>query len=541
MPMHPNFATLYEAIAAQEPDAGAIVQGDRRISWGELDDVASRLAGAFSAWQLQPGDRVGLYLRNGPEYLELAYGAFKARAVPININYRYRAGEVDYLLLDADARVLVFDGSLASHVAACAELDGRMLVQVDDGSGPLLDGAQWYHDVVAGAEPLPPVERSGDDHLILYTGGTTGMPKGVVWRHGDLFQTLGLPAYQAVGLAVPETPEEAAAVAAQLRTDGAAPVLLSAPPLIHGTALFLAMAAFLRGGTVVLLSSGSFDADELWRHVQGERVTDLAIVGDPFARPMLSALEAAEARGEPYDISSVRIISSSGIAWGSEVKRGLRARGQMVMLDMLGASEGGPFATSMTLPGQEPPETATFTIADRAVLLDEAGRPIPRGSDQVGVLAYKGSGPIGYHGDPDKTASTFRTIDGERYVVLGDLATVAADGTVTFLGRGSMCINTGGEKVYPEEVEDVLRDHAAVSDCYVVGVPDDTYGEAVAAVVLAARPVADDELVAHVRSRLAGYKQPRHIVQVDELVRSPTGKSDYAWAKAQALQAVAAR
>ena len=540
MPMHPNFATLYEAIAAQEPEAEAIVQGDRRIAWGELDDVASRLAGALTSWGLQPGDRVALYLRNGPEYLQLAYGAFKARAVPVNVNFRYQAGEVDYLLVDSDARVLVFDGSLAPQVAACRELAGRVLVQVDDGSGPLLEGASWYADVVEGASPLPPVERSGDDELILYTGGTTGMPKGVVWRHGDLFQTLGFSAYSAVGLAVPETPEEAAAVAARLRADGAAPVLLSAPPLIHGTALFLAMSAFLRGGTVVLLSSGRFDADELWRQVQQERVSDLAIVGDPFARPMVAALEAAEGRGEPYDISSVRIISSSGIAWGATAKRGLRARGQMVLLDMLGASEGGPFATSMTLPGQEPPDTATFTIAERAVLLDEAGRPIPRGSDQVGILAYKGSGPIGYHGDPDKTAATFRTIDGERHVVLGDLATVAADGTVTFMGRGSMCINTGGEKVYPEEVEDVLRDHPAVSDCYVVGVPDDTYGEAVAAVI-ACRPVGDDELVAHVRSRLAGYKQPRHIVRVDELVRSPTGKSDYAWAREAALRGLARR
>ncbi len=541
MTMHPNFATLYEAIAAIDPRAEAIIQGDRRIGWGQFDDVASRLAGALIGWGLRPGDRIGLYLRNGPEYLELAYGAFKARVVPVNINYRYRAGEVDHLLCDSDARVLVFEGSLVTHVQDCEALAGRVLVQVDDGSAPLLDGARWYHDVVAGSEPLEPVERSGDDQLILYTGGTTGMPKGVVWRHGDLFQTLGFPAYSAVGLAIPESPEEAAAVAAQLRADGVAPVLLSAPPLIHGTALFLAMSAFLRGGTVVLLSSGGFDADELWRQVQGERVSDLAIVGDPFARPMVRALEAAEARDEAYDISSVRIISSSGIAWGAEVKRGLRARGQMVLLDMLGASEGGPFATSMTLPGQEPPETATFTISERAVLLDEEGRLIPRGSDRVGVLAYRGSGPIGYHGDPDKTAATFRTIDGERYVVLGDLATAAADGTVTFIGRGSMCINTGGEKVYPEEVEDVLRGHTAVSDCYVVGVPDETYGEAVAAVVLATGPVADDELVDHVRSRLAAYKQPRHIVRVDELVRSPTGKSDYAWAREVARRALGRR
>lgn len=536
--MHPNFATLFEALARQEPDAEAIVHGGRRISWASFDDTASRLAAALSDGGVGPGERVALYLHNGPEYLELAYGAFKARAVPVNVNYRYRSGEVDHLLADADARVLVFDGALAEQVAGCRAVDDRRLIQVDDGSAALFEGATWYHDVVAGAGPADPVERSGDDDLILYTGGTTGLPKGVVWHHGDLFNTLAFSAYQAVGLAIPSTPEEAADAAAELRASGSAPRMLSAPPLIHGTALFLSMTAFLRGGTVILLPSGPFDAHELWRQVQAERVTDLAIVGEPFARPMVKALEEAEAGGEPYDISSVRIISSSGIGWSADTKRALRARGDMVMLDMLGASEGGPFATSMTMPGQQPPATATFTIAERAVLLDESGGEIPRGTDRVGLLAYKGAGPIGYHGDPAKTAETFRTIGGERYVVPGDMATVAEDGTVTFLGRGSACINTGGEKVYAEEVEEVLRTHPAVTDCYVVGVPDERYGETVTAVVQTGGAVTDGELVDHVRARLAGYKQPRHLVRVDELVRSPTGKSDYRWALARATAAL---
>lgn len=537
--LHPNWADLYEAVTALDPNAEAIVQGDRRITWGAFDDTASRLAATFAAWGLEPGARIALYLYNGPEYLELAYGAFKARVVPTNVNFRYQAEEVRYLLRDSGAEVLVFHGSLAERVAGLGGSAPAHLVQIDDGAAPLLDGAVWYHELLT-TDPAGPAERSGDDLLILYTGGTTGMPKGVMWRHGDLFQTLAFPAYTAAGMPIPETAAGVADAALTLRTSGASPVMLSAPPLIHGTALFLAMAAFLRGGKVVLLESRRFDADELWRLVEREGVTDLAIVGDPFARPMVEGLERREASGEPVDLSSVRVISSSGITWGHETKAAFRARGQMMMLDMLGASEGGPFATSMTLPGQEPPETATFTIAERAVLLDEDGSVIPPGTDQIGILAVRGAGPIGYFNDPVKTAATFPEIDGERYVVPGDYATVAADGTVTFVGRGSVCINTGGEKVFPEEVEEVLKRHASVVDCNVVGVPDDRFGEAVTAVVQLAggAEVTDEDLIEHVKEHLAGYKQPRHIVRVPELVRSPTGKSDYRLARQTAVDAI---
>jgi 3-oxocholest-4-en-26-oate---CoA ligase len=537
--LHPNWANLYEAIAALDPRAEAIVQADRRITWGEFDETASRLAGAFAHWNLPRNSRVALYLYNGPEYLELAYGAFKARVVPMNVNFRYRAEEVQYLLADSEADVLVFHGALAGNVAQLADATPDHLVQIDDGEAPLLDGARWYHDVLAESSPAGPVERDGDDLLILYTGGTTGMPKGVVWRHGDLFHALSLPAYVAAGLDVPTTVDGVTEATRALRTAGASPIMISAPPLIHGTALFLAMAAFVRGGKVVLLESRRFDAHELWDLVERERVTDVVIVGDPFAKPLVAALEEREEQHRPVDLSSVRVISSSGITWAAPTKRALRARGQMLLLDMLGASEGGPFATSMTLPGEQPAETATFKIGDRAVLLDEDDKLIQPGTGQIGVLAVRGAGPIGYWNDPVTTAGTFRTIDGERFVVPGDYATVAEDGTVSFVGRGSVSINSGGEKVFPEEVEEVLKTHPSVVDCNVVGVPDERFGEAVTAVVqLGDDDVTDEELIEHVKARLAGYKQPRHVVRVSELVRSPTGKSDYRLAKATALDAL---
>ncbi|CAN5687849.1 acyl-CoA synthetase [soil metagenome] len=544
MALHKNWADLYEAITSLDPEADAIVQGDRRISWRQFDDTAARLATVLTGWGLEPGARIALFLFNGPEYLEVAYGAFKARVVPTNVNFRYQAGEVAYLLRDSGAEVLVFHGALADRVAAVDAADRPAhLVQIDDGATPLLDGAEWYHDLIAGSTPAAPAERSGDDLLILYTGGTTGMPKGVVWRHGDLFQAIAYPAYVAAGLDVPTSVDEVADATAALRAAGAAPAMVSAPPLIHGTALFLAMGTLLRGGSVVLLESRRFDADELWQLVETHGVTDIAIVGDPFARPMVDALVGREAAGNPVDLSSVRVISSSGITWGHSLKAALRARGQMVLLDMVGASEGGPFAMSMTLPGQQPAETATFKIADRGVLLDEDDEVIPPGDGRIGVLAYKGSGPIGYWNDAAKSATVFREIRGERHVSPGDYAQVAADGTVTFVGRGSVCINSGGEKVFPEEVEEALKSHDAVVDCNVVGVPDDRYGEAVTAVVqlgAGGDSVNDDDLVAHVKQRLAGYKAPRHIVRVPELVRSPTGKSDYRHAKATAVEALSA-
>ncbi len=540
--MDENFATLWESLADTMPAHEAIVVGDRRITWVELDDRAARLASALAAVGVGPGDTVALYLYNCPEYLEFGYAAFKLRAIPVNVNYRYLDDELLYLLADSQAKVLVFHGALGERIGA---IRGRApgvgaVIQVYDGS-PAVEGALHYEQLIAEHEPAARIPRSGSDLLILYTGGTTGMPKGVVWNHGDLFVTLGYPSYTTLGVPIPEVPAEVGATALQVREMGGAPVTLSGPPLMHGTALFLSMSTFLLAGTVVMLESRRFDAEEMLRLVHQEGVTQMVIVGDAFARPMAAALEQADRDGRPYDLSSLKRIASSGMMWSTPFKRPFMDRGQMVLLDMLGASEGGPFAVAMSLPGDDP-ETATFKIAERCVVFDEEWQPIPHGSGKVGVLGVSGVGPMGYHRDDAKTAGTFRTIDGVRYTIPGDFATVDADGTLHLLGRGSVCINTGGEKVYPEEVEEAAKLHPAVADCNAVGVPDERLGEAVTLVV-APEPGAaptEQDIIEFVKGRIAGYKAPRRVVFVDEIRRSGSGKADYRWARETATEGLGA-
>jgi fatty-acyl-CoA synthase len=538
-----NWATLWEALAAAQPDHVAVVVGDRQLRWRDLEQRAARLAGAFGAHGVGVGSKVAQLLYNCPEYIESVFAAFKVRATPVNVNYRYLADEVAYILANSDAEVLVFHGSLADRLADVSDRAPhlRLLLQVDDGA-PLLDGALWYHEVLESADAAAPIERSGDDLLFLYTGGTTGLPKGVMWRHVDLFGALAFTGYVSAGLEVPTTSEQVGAVAAALNAEGRSPVNLCAPPLMHGTALFLAISAFVMGGTVVLLGGRRFDADELWRLVEQHRVTQLSIVGDAFARPMVAALEAAATAGTAFRLGSLQRIVSTGATLSAEHKRAFQHHApQVVIIDMIGASEGGPFAISMTMPGQAPADTAVFTAPPNAVVIDDStGMPAERGSGVVGMLAVSGPMPTGYYGDEAKTASTFRTIDGVRYTVPGDYATIEADGTVHLLGRGSVCINTGGEKVYPEEVEVAARSHPAVLDCTVVGVADARFGEAVTLVAsLHPGAAADDrDVIDHVRGRLAAYKAPKRVVWVDTIERSPSGKADYRWARSVAEQAV---
>jgi fatty-acyl-CoA synthase len=540
-----NWATLWESLAAAQPDHGAVVVGERIIRWRDLEARAARLASVFIDAGLGHDAKVAQLLHNCPEYLESVFAAFKVRATPVNVNYRYLADEIAYVLDNSDAEAVVFHGSLGDRIATVRERLPRLrlLLQVDDGS-PLIEGARWYDDALAAALPAEASERSGDDQLFLYTGGTTGLPKGVMWSHADLFGALAYTGYVAAGLEVPSTPAGVGAVAASLNAAGRSPVNLCAPPLMHGTALFLAIQAFVMGGTVVLLGGRRFDPDELWRLVEQHRVTQLSIVGDAFARPMAAALDAAAARGSPYRVDSLQRIVSTGATLSAELKRAFQDHApQVTIIDMIGASEGGPFALSMTLPGQAPAETAVFSAPPNAVVIDDhTGRPAARGSGVVGMLAVSGPMPSGYYGDPERTASTFRTIDGVRYSVPGDYATIDVDGTVHLLGRGSVCINTGGEKVFPEEVEVAARTHPGVVDCTVVGVADERFGEAVTLVAsrqTGSSPVSDDELVTHLRARLAPYKVPRRIVWVDTVERSPSGKGDYRWARRAAEAALA--
>jgi 3-oxocholest-4-en-26-oate---CoA ligase len=528
-----NWATLWEAIADAQPDHVAVVVGDETMTWNYLEARAARLAGALAARGVGTGTKVAQLLYNCPEYLESVFASFKLRATPVNLNYRYLADEIAYVLDNADAEVVVFHGSLADRLVGVRDrLPGlRVLLQVDDGS-PLLEGAEWFHEAIATAQPAPRIERSGDDLLFLYTGGTTGSPKGVMWRHADLWGALAFTSYISAGLELPTTPDQVGSLAADLQVAGRSPVNLCAPPLMHGTALFLAISAFVMGGTVVLLGGRRFDADELLRLTAQHRVTQWSIVGDAFARPIAAALASGE-----YDLSSLQRVVSTGATLSADLKRVIQRHAPAALIiDMIGASEGGPFAVSMTMPGTEPGDTAVFTAPPNAVTLDEDGALIERGSGRLGVLAVSGPMPLGYYKDPERSAATFRVVDGVRYTVPGDYAVIDEDGTVHLLGRGSVCINTGGEKVYPEEVEVAARSHPGVLDCNAVGVPDERFGQMV---VLVASPqpggsVTDDEVIEHVKARIAHYKAPKRIVWVDAVYRSPSGKADYRWAQQQA-------
>ncbi len=532
-----NWATLWEAFADAQPEQVAVVVGEHSLTWRQLDDRAARLASALGARGVGEGTRVAQLMFNCPEYLESAYAAFKLRATPVNVNYRYKAPEIAYICDNAGAEVLVFHGSLGERVAeAVASMPTvRILLQVDDGS-PLVSGAEWYHELVDAAEPAQRIARSGEDALMLYTGGTTGNPKGVVWRHVDLFGALAFTAYASAGIEVPTTPADVGRIAAELQADGRSPIMLCAPPLMHGTALFLAIGAFVMGGSVVLLGGRSFDAAELWDLAQRHRVTQISLVGDAFARPLNDALDAAERDGVLADLTSVTRIVSTGATLSAEQKRSFQRRlPNAVILDMIGASEGGPYAMSMTMPGQEPPETAVFMAPPNVVTIDAVtGQVLPRGSSEPGMLAAAGPMPTGYWNDEEKTAQTFRVVDGVRYTVPGDFATIAEDGTVTLLGRGSVCINSGGEKIYPEEVEVAARKHPTVIDANVVGVPHERFGETVVLVCSVSSPTSADDIISTIKESIADYKAPRRVVFVDEVYRAPNGKADYRWAKEQA-------
>jgi fatty-acyl-CoA synthase len=533
-----NLATAFESVCDALPDRIALIQGDRRVKWRSFDERAARIAAAFSAAGLKPNAKVASYLHNCNEYTEALYGTFKMRGVPVNVNYRYLEDELVYLLDNSDAEALLFHGSLGDQVAKIRDRAPgvKLWIQVDDGS-PRQVWAEQYEDLLARHDPMERIERSGDDLYFLYTGGTTGMPKGVMWRNEDLFGVLGDGAYPLVGLARPDTMAEVGTVAKSLVDAGANRVHLPASPLMHGTGAFTSFQALFLGSAVVTLVGRHFNADELWETGQRERVTQMAIVGDAFAKPMLRALEAAEAKGTPYDVSSLELIISSGVMWSSEVKHGLMQRGRFICYDSLGSSEGVGFAGSISAPGSEQ-KTAKFSIGAHTKVFDDRGVEVVAGSGEVGRLAVGGNIPLGYYKDEEKSDATFLVIGGTRWSVPGDFASVEADGTITLLGRGSVVINSGGEKIFPEEVEEAVKVHPAVADCLVVGVPDERFGEAVTAVV-SLRPgetATPDELSAALEP-LARFKRPRRFVIVDEVVRGPNGKADYKWAKTKAAAA----
>ena len=524
-----NFAKVWDGIAEIVPDRDALVCGGRRVTWARFAARATQLACYLQTEAgVGPGDRVAIDLTNRPEYLETFYAALKLGCVPVNVNFRYQAHELHHLLDNADARVLVHGPEFAATAAHAAGL-------ISASERPLLleAGAPYERALSSAAPPAEwtPRTPSGDDLIFLYTGGTTGMPKGVMWRNDDLYVALWASSHPRA----PEPPDPFAAARAGKR----AATLLPAAPLMHGTGLFAALAALAGSGTVVLVDHQGLDPELVWDAVAREHVQTLTIVGDVFARPLLDALRAQPDR---WDLSSLRAITSSGVLFSPDVKRGLLDRFDGVtIVDSLGASEGmGPRQSARA--GDASISPAQFSVDDRIRVVDEeTGHDVEPGSGAIGLLAMGGRIPLGYFKDPDKSAATFRTLDGVRYSIPGDYATVESDGTVRLLGRGSACINTGGEKVYPEEVEAEVRNHPRVFDCVVLGVPDERYGERVVAVVQVTDGDAPDEaeMVAWCRARMAGYKAPRRFLFVDSLPRSAAGKAHHGELRALAVDLLA--
>ena len=535
-----DFASLWEAIADRFGENIALSHEGTRRTWREYDDRAARLASVYAKAGLGEGSRVAIFMQNRNEYLEAQYAAFKIRGIPINVNYRYLDEELVYLFNDAKADAVVFEADFADRVAKVAPKLPRikLLLQVDKGGE--VPGVLDFEQAIAGAEPAPRIGHDDQDIYMLYTGGTTGMPKGVMYRQGSFIAGL-LRSFEFRGMTKPTTIPEVLDSIAQLREMGESAVGLTACPLMHGTGMWVgAMMPLNMGGTAVTVRNRPFDAHKLWQAVERERVTDMAIVGDPFARPMLLALEEAQAKGKPYDISSVKRIMSSGAMWSKEVKDGLLRFGDMTLIDAMGATEGG-MAFQMTTRDYSPP-TGTFMPGPGTKVLNDNDEEVKPGSGEIGKIAISESIPEGYYGDEKKTAATFRDIGGVRFCFPGDFAKVEADGSVTLLGRGSFCINTAGEKVFPEEVEEVLKRHPAVEDALVVGVPDERTGERVTAVV-SLKPGAHatpEEIIEFGKAHLAHYKLPRQLVISPVVQRAPNGKADYRWAKTYVQEHLAA-
>ncbi len=521
-----HYATLWESIVDRIPDRPALGHGTRRESWGDFERRSALLAGALGEWGIGHGDGVAACLYNCPEYFETFFASLKIRAVPSNVNYRYRSDELLALLENSNAKVLFFDAALSDRVASVADrVPDVVLVEVGQrAASPSIPRARAYEEVLATSRAAPRVERDDEDVFLSYTGGTTGLPKGVLFRIGqaagnslwfrDLFlgsTTEMAPVDYAVALSEAGTPLSA----------------IPASPLMHSTGfIFASLPTLTAGGTVTTLLERSFDAHELLATVEASHARVVGIVGDAFALPIVRALDEGRPDGRPYDASSLRVICSAGVAWSAPIKERLFDHlPEVSLLDSCGSTEGVAYGIGRIRRGDSL-STANFEAAPGLKVLSPDGQELPPG--EIGLLA----GPTtatGYYRDPEKTARTFFQRDGAQYAMPGDLGRIEADGTVTLIGRGVTTINTGGEKVYPGEVEEVIRGHPAVDDCLVLGVPDERFGQAVAALVVCqpGRPLDAADVEAAVRASLAGYKVPRRIQLVEQLPRLPNGKVDY--------------
>jgi acyl-CoA synthetase (AMP-forming)/AMP-acid ligase II len=526
-----NLADLFEAAADAFGEREYLVAGNARRTYAELDARANRLAHHLASQGIGPGDHVGIYALNCAEWVETAWATFKLRAVWVNINYRYVEDELRYLFQNADLKALVHHRAYSPNVKALLpELPelGHLIV-VEDGTDEVSpsESAVAYEEALAAQSPERDfAPRSGGDQYILYTGGTTGMPKGVVWRHEDVFYALGggIDALSGVRVERPEQMVEKGLAA------GGQITFLPIAPLMHGATQWGVMGQSFTGNRVILVPR--FDPHEVWSLVDAEKVNMVMITGDAMGKPLIEALQEDRSR---YDLSSLFGLTSTAALFSPAVKdEFFNVFPSLIMTDAVGSSEGGNNGLSMVSRDHTAMKSGpTVTKLGETVVFDENLQPVEPGSGVIGKIARSGNIPVGYYNDPVKTAEVFITIDAKRYVMPGDFATVEADGSVTLLGRGSICINSGGEKIFPEEVEAVVRSHPDLMDALVAGAPDERFGQRVAAIVepRAGRQAPSlEEIQELCRKHVAGYKIPRELHVVEKVERAPSGKPDYRWA-----------
>lgn len=538
--METHFATIWEALADTIGDQEAVIQHGIRHTWFEHEQRSSRLAGFLSDVGIGNGSKVAMYLFNSPAYLETHFAALKLRAVPVNVNYRYLENELAYLLENSDSEAVVYHSSLGAQID---KVRGRLplvkaWIEVRD-DDTRTDGSFAYDDVITRASPAPRITRSPDDLALFYTGGTTGLPKGVMGAVGGgvlaglrgLAPLLGLP---------PQSPDDIPATAALLASQGRLPRSMVPCPLMHGTGMGIGCTPTkLYGGCIVLTGGRRFDPVEVWDTVERESVTMITVVGDAFSRPMVRVLDDDRAAGRPRKFDTMKVIASSGAMFSKDMKDALVDHiPQLIILDIIAATEGSMGQSIHTK--DRPAQTASFAISPTTQVFDEADEHVVPGSGAIGMVALSEGVPLGYYKDPEKSERTFRVIAGVRWSFPGDYATVSADGTISLLGRGSQVINTAGEKVFAEEVEETLKTHPAVDDCLVFGLPDERYGQSITALVSLV-PGRDPDpielsslLVSHAKATLASYKAPRRVIVVDTVPRAANGKADYATARSMA-------
>ena len=530
--MEMHFATIWETISDHIPNDPALICDDNVKTWKEYEERAAKLAFFLKEKSIGNDSKIGLYLHNSNEYLEAQFATFKVEGVPINVNYRYVEEELIYLLDNSDSEVVFFQSAYAERIRKIADKLPKIKAYIQVGGENSLDinNCYLYEEIISENPPLARKTRSEDNIYMLYTGGTTGMPKGVMYKQGGFMNSL-LKTALAMGFDVPESHLDIPSTVSELSSKNMLSKTIVACPLMHGTGMWLgALVPFFSGGSCVTIPQLGFDPELLLKKVQEQKINNIVIVGDAFARPILDSLNKAKDEGNPYDLSSLRSIISSGVMWSAEVKEGLLEHADITLIDAMGSSEGG--MGSAVSSRENPVKTAKFSINPGVIVVSDDGEEVEPGSKTMGKLGTSGLVPEGYYKDPKKSAETFKEYKGIRYSFPGDYATVDADGTIKLLGRGSNCINTAGEKVYPEEVEEALKRHSNVYDSLVVGVEDKKFGQKVVAVVSSDLPSLEAaELINFTREHLSGYKLPKEIIFVDEVQRAPNGKANYKWAK----------